>query len=183
MQLVDECIDFLVEKNGQYDINILQYYVLAGQISSMTYPENSMKYLTPANTNTAPGIPIGDYYVTVIDERGCFADNYINIDSVTNSFNTDSVDYISQNVSCFNGTNGAINITTNEEGIFMDSPYEGEYMTMATMTTGSVAKDSLQRLQLRSRYILANMQLVFPDPVIKGDFDLVDNVNAKVHMH
>jgi len=68
---------------------------------------------------------------------------------------------------------GAINITNNEEGLFINSPYEGEYMTMATGETGKLAKDSLQPLILRSRYVIGNMQLVFPKPVIKGNFDLV----------
>jgi cytochrome c-type biogenesis protein CcsB len=68
---------------------------------------------------------------------------------------------------------GAINITNNEEGIFINSPYEGEYLTMATMSQGKLVKDSLQRLALRSRYIIENMQMVFPKPVIKGEFGIV----------
>ena len=68
---------------------------------------------------------------------------------------------------------GAINITNTDDGLFINSPYEGEYMTMATGTTGKLAKDSLQPLMLRSRYIIGNMQLVFPKPVVKGTFDLV----------
>jgi cytochrome c-type biogenesis protein CcsB len=76
-------------------------------------------------------------------------------------------------ISLNNPVDGAINITSNQEGLFIQSPYEGEYMTMATMQTGRVVKDSLQRLQLRSRYVLAGMQLVFPKPVIKGNFELV----------
>ena len=68
---------------------------------------------------------------------------------------------------------GAINITNTEEGLFIKSPYEGEYMTMATGTTGKLIKDSLQPLALRSRYLIGNMQLVFPKPVIKGVFDIV----------
>jgi len=68
---------------------------------------------------------------------------------------------------------GAINITSTEEGLFIKSPYEGEYLTMATGTKGKLVKDSLQPLNLRSRYIIANMQLVFPKPVVKGVFDIV----------
>jgi len=68
---------------------------------------------------------------------------------------------------------GAINITSTEDGIFINSPYEGEYMTMATKATGKLVKDSLQPLILRSRYIIGNMQLVFPKPVVKGVFDIV----------
>ncbi|MGM5470129.1 cytochrome c biogenesis protein CcsA [Flavobacteriaceae bacterium LMO-SS05] len=68
---------------------------------------------------------------------------------------------------------GAINITSNEEGLFIDSPFEGEYMTMATMETGTLTKDSLQPLILRSRYEIGNMQIVLPKPVVKGFFDVV----------
>lgn len=68
---------------------------------------------------------------------------------------------------------GAINITNTEQGLFIQSPFEGEYMTMATGDTGRVLKDSLQPLRLRSRYVIGNMQLVFPKPVVKGVFDIV----------
>lgn len=68
---------------------------------------------------------------------------------------------------------GAVNITNTEDGLFINSPYEGEFMTMATGTTGKLVKDSLQPLVLRSRYIIGTMQLVFPKPVVKGVFDIV----------
>ncbi|SDH30536.1 cytochrome c biogenesis protein CcsA [Winogradskyella thalassocola] len=68
---------------------------------------------------------------------------------------------------------GAINITETEEGLFIQSPYDGEYMTMATRVTGMLVKDSLQPLILRSRYIIGNMQLVMPKPIVKGDFGIV----------
>jgi cytochrome c-type biogenesis protein CcsB len=68
---------------------------------------------------------------------------------------------------------GAINITNTEDGLFIQSPFEGEFMTMATGTTGKLVKDSIQPLRLRSRYVIGNMQLVFPKPVVKGVFDIV----------
>ena len=73
--------------------------------------------LTPYNTQTTAGVPLGYYYVSVIDERGCFADDYIDIDSVTNTFNTSSIQYTSQDVSCYNGTNGEINISNISGGV------------------------------------------------------------------
>jgi cytochrome c-type biogenesis protein CcsB len=69
---------------------------------------------------------------------------------------------------------GAINITNTEDGLFIKSPFEGEFLTMATGQTGKLVKDSLQPLALRSRYIIGNMQLVFPKPVVKGIFDIVE---------
>ncbi|WP_100611359.1 cytochrome c biogenesis protein [Confluentibacter lentus] len=70
-------------------------------------------------------------------------------------------------------TDGAINITYNDEGLTINSPFEGEYLTMATMAQGTLVKDSLQPLMLRSRYIIGDMQMVFPNPVVKGFFDVV----------
>lgn len=68
---------------------------------------------------------------------------------------------------------GAINISNTSEGLFIESPFAGEYMTMATRATGILVKDSIQPLQLRSRYLIGSMQLVFPKPVISGKFELV----------
>ncbi|MBU2951730.1 cytochrome c biogenesis protein CcsA [Tamlana agarivorans] len=71
-------------------------------------------------------------------------------------------------------TDGAINITYKNDQLTINSPFEGEYMTMATMAQGKLVKDSLQPLILRSRYVIGNMQMVFPKPVVKGEFDLVE---------
>ena len=70
-------------------------------------------------------------------------------------------------------TPGAINITFSENSLTIESPFEGEYMTMATGTQGRLAKDSIQPLVLRSRYIIGNQAIVFPKPVIKGVFNVV----------
>ena len=72
-----------------------------------------------------------------------------------------------------NPAEGAINIRYQGDSLTIQSPFEGEYLTMATMQSGQVFKDSLQTLHLRSRYILGGLQVVFPKPVIKGTFDLV----------
>ena len=70
-------------------------------------------------------------------------------------------------------TDGAINITYQGDSLSINSPFEGEYMTMATRAQGKLVKDSLQPLYLRSRYVIGNMQMVFPKPVVKGVFDVV----------
>ena len=69
---------------------------------------------------------------------------------------------------------GAINLTYKDGQITIKSPFEGEYMTMATRQTGQLLKDSIQPLMLRSRYIIGNMQIVFPKSVVKGVFDIVE---------
>ncbi len=70
-------------------------------------------------------------------------------------------------------TKGAINITQDGNMLNIHSPFEGEYMTMATMAKGTLVKDSLQPLILRSRYVIGSMQMVFPKPVVRGDFGIV----------
>ncbi|MBC3758786.1 cytochrome c biogenesis protein CcsA [Hyunsoonleella sp. SJ7] len=70
-------------------------------------------------------------------------------------------------------TQGAINITFAGDSLTINSPFEGQYMTMATRAQGKLVKDSLQSLHLRSRYVIGNMQMVFPKPVTKGVFDIV----------
>jgi len=72
-----------------------------------------------------------------------------------------------------NPTEGAINIGYAGDSLTIQSPFEGEYMTMATRATGILVKDSVQPLHLRSRYIIGNMQMVFPKPVVKGEFAIV----------
>ncbi|MBD0831696.1 cytochrome c biogenesis protein CcsA [Aestuariibaculum sediminum] len=70
-------------------------------------------------------------------------------------------------------TPGAINITYKNDQLNIESPFEGEYMVMATMSQGKLVKDSVQPLMLRSRYVIGDMQMVFPKPVVKGEFDIV----------
>ena len=72
-----------------------------------------------------------------------------------------------------NPEKGAINITYSDDGLTIQSPFEGSYLTMATQAQGEVVKDSVQPLVLRSLYKIGNMQMVFPKPVIKGVFDVV----------
>jgi len=72
-----------------------------------------------------------------------------------------------------NPAKGAININFQNDALTIDSPFEGSYMTMATKAQGVLVKDSIQPLVLRSLYKIADMQMVFPKPVVKGVFDVV----------
>ncbi|WP_299551111.1 cytochrome c biogenesis protein CcsA [Seonamhaeicola sp.] len=72
-----------------------------------------------------------------------------------------------------NPAKGAVNIFYQGDSLAIDSPIGGTYMTMATQEQGELIKDSLQPLKLRSLYRIGNMQIVIPDPVLKGVFDIV----------
>jgi cytochrome c-type biogenesis protein CcsB len=109
----------------------------------------------------------GDEYLKMVEGGGNGAHNHFlkagevqNIHNVLYAFNKP--------------TPGAINITYENDELSINSPFEGQYMTMATQARGELVKDSIQPLMLRSLYnIGGSIQLVFPTPVVKGVFDLV----------
>lgn len=70
-------------------------------------------------------------------------------------------------------TDGAINISYENDEYFISSPFEGTYMRMADQLQGTLIKDEKQPLMLRSLYQTAGMQFVIPDPVIQGIYDIV----------
>lgn len=72
-----------------------------------------------------------------------------------------------------NPAKGAVNLYFENNALSIESPFEGTYMTMATKEQGTLVKDSIQPLKLRSLYSIGNMQMVFPKPVVKGVFDVV----------
>ncbi len=72
-----------------------------------------------------------------------------------------------------NYVEGAINISFDDSGIYIESPYDADYMVMATMESGKLNKNQKEPLRLRSRYIINNQSIVFPKPVVKGVFDVV----------
>ncbi len=71
-----------------------------------------------------------------------------------------------------NHTLGAINIFTNKDTLRIDSPFEGDYMIMATRENGKVEKDTVQTFNLRSLYNVNNMQFVVPEAPTKGELML-----------
>ena len=64
--------------------------------------------LTPINVISNDG----SYNVVVIDERGCVASETIDIDTITNTFNTNTITVSVSDVSCFNDFDGAITISS-----------------------------------------------------------------------
>ncbi|APY12652.1 cytochrome C biogenesis protein [Seonamhaeicola sp. S2-3] len=72
-----------------------------------------------------------------------------------------------------NPAKGAVNIHYQGDSLSIDSPFDGTYMVMASQEQGTLVKDSIQPLRLRSLYRIGNMQMVFPKPVVKGVFDIV----------
>ena len=76
-------------------------------------------------------------------------------------------------VSLNHETQGAINIFTTDSTYLIKSAFEGSFMRMADQFRGSLIKDSLQTLHLRSLYNTAGMQFVIPEPMVKGSYGVV----------
>lgn len=66
-------------------------------------------------------------------------------------------------------TTGAINIADGREGYTITSPYEGNYMIMATQERKTVAPDSPQQFHLRSLYTYGALAFVIPEPAQTGN--------------
>ena len=58
-------------------------------------------------------------------------------------------------------------IQTENGNLFIKTPVEANYMTMATQATGVTKKDEFQPLVLRSLYTIENLKLVVPEPLKK----------------
>ena len=78
---------------------------------------------------------------------------------------------------------GATNITITENSSTIQTPFDGQFMRMADQFKGSVTKDLVQPLMMRSLYNVGGTQFVFPDPAIKGSISYVAKNDYKAKSH
>jgi len=80
-------------------------------------------------------------------------------------------------------TAGAVNINTTGGAYTIKTPFDGQFMRMADKMQGTVIKDSLQPLMMRSLYNVGGSQFVFPEPAIKGEkaYKPSNDLHAKQH--
>ena len=69
---------------------------------------------------------------------------------------------------------GAINLSSKSGEYFIESPFDGQYTIMATQQSALLEKDKEQLLELRSLYQIPGFQFVFPEPALRGVFDILD---------
>ena len=109
----------------------------------------------------------GEYYLKIVESSGGMPHNHFLKDG--SAENIHGLLYTLNNF-----IDGAVNISYDEDfNLFINSPFDAEYLVMASMSQGFLEKGTNVPLNLRSRYIINDMQLVFPNPVIKGNFDIV----------
>lgn len=70
-------------------------------------------------------------------------------------------------------TDGAINLMETSEGFKISSPFEGSFMRMADQFSGTLTRDSVQTLYMRSLYTLGNLQFVLPELPVQGSYQAV----------
>jgi len=117
----------------------------------------------------------GDNYLKIVEAGdGARHDHYLKEGEIANIHNT----LFTLN----KPTDGAINIEFDEEkGIYqLRSPFEGDFMRMSDQFKGKVVADSIQELMLRSLYNIGGMQFVIPEPIARGNYDIIPtDVKAK----
>ena len=109
----------------------------------------------------------GEYYLKVVESGdGNRHDHYIKRGEIVNIHNV----LFSYNKL----TQGAINITEDERGnLFIESPFEGNFMRMADQFQGSLEANTSSELQMRSLYSIGEMQFVFPEFPLKGRYGMI----------
>ncbi|MDA9827104.1 cytochrome c biogenesis protein CcsA [Flavobacteriaceae bacterium] len=144
--------------NNYFELN----YEFSGQdftIEYLDFIEDATEGLVEAKS--------GEKYLKIVEaSKGNRHEHYLRSGEVTSIHNI----LFSLN----SPTEGAINITENEEGqLFINSPFDGDYMRMADQFKGTLNKGDKQNLLLRSLYNAAGLQFVFPDKIIEGKFEIV----------
>ena len=79
-------------------------------------------------------------------------------------------------------TAGAINITSNEVGTKIETPFEGSFMRMADKFQGRVEAGKNQDLMFRSLYNVGGSRFVFPEAPVRGTKEYKGSDNYKDKM-
>ena len=110
--------------------------------------------------------PNGDVYLKIVEAGdGNRHDHYLKMGEVASIHNI---------LFAFNSfTEGAINITLENNSYTINSAFEGSFLRMADQKQGLLTPNTNEPLQLRSLYNTAGMQFVFPDPAIRGTYQII----------
>ena len=149
-------------------------FTMKGEFNAIPFEIVYEDYIMNATETLVPSED-GELYLKMVESgTGSRHEHYLKAGEVQNIHNV---------LFAFNKfTEGAINISIVNGAYLLQTPFEGNYMIMASQTQGAVVKDSVQPLNLRSLYSLAGTQFVFPEPAIKGNMELKSNNDFKDKM-
>ena len=171
-------VSVIGERNGQSVLKPLE--------SSYIFSEKTNNFKKSHWRHDFNGIPINIEYVDYIKgaEEGLVedanGDNYLKIvesgdGSRHNHFLKEGEVASIHNIlfSLNFPTDGAININFEDGKYSIDSPFEGSFLVMASQEQGVIEPNKKYNLKLRTLYNIAGLQFVFPDPLIKGNYQIV----------
>ena len=171
-------VSVIGERNGQSVLKPLE--------SSYIFSEKTNNFKKSHWRHDFNGIPINIEYVDYIKgaEEGLVedanGDNYLKIvesgdGSRHNHFLKEGEVASIHNIlfSLNFPTDGAININFEDGKYSIDSPFEGSFLVMASQEQGVIEANKKYNLKLRTLYNIAGLQFVFPDPLIKGNYQIV----------
>ena len=82
-----------------------------------------------------------------------------------------------------NRVDGAINIISEGYDLFIESSFNGGFMRMIDQFSGVVEKNTRDEIQYKSLYNIAGLQFVIPEPVIKGKYELIKNIDEDTNQN
>ncbi len=138
----------------QLEVKALNY--LQRKMDSLVVNPNGKEYLHLVSTNEKGGRQ--NIYLAAGDVQ--------NINGTLVSFNRTSID-------------GAVEFRKENDSLFIKTPVDAQYMTMATQATGTTTKDKLQPLALRSLYSINDLKLVVPEGLKKGSLKAYEGDKQK----
>ena len=159
--VVEEKVDFSPRLDNEFDLNI--------KYNNQPINIELVDFISGAEKDIIPD-PTGEEYLKIVEAGDGAPHNHF--------LKSGEVQSIHNVLYALNKpTSGAINITSTDDAkLFIESPYDGEFLVMATGNSGLLVKDKKQELNLRSRYIIGNQAIVFPKNVIRGVLILLRNL-------
>lgn len=74
---------------------------------------------------------------------------------------------------------GAVEFKKENENLFIKTPQDASFMTMATQATGTAKKDVYEPLVLRSLYTIGDLRIVVPEGIRKGKLEYYEGDKKK----
>ena len=141
------------------------YFKWKNNVNNQSFSIEYVNFLENAKEGLVDDVNGQDYLKIVEASNGSRHDHYLESGKVTSIHNI---------LFALNkDTKGAININFKKGKLFINSPFDGDYMRMADQFKGDLISNVNQPLMLRSLYNAAGLQFVFPESIIKGKFEIV----------
>ena len=163
------------EKNVLFSPVTNNDFTLSGKFDETPFEVTYVKYIMGAKETIKPAANGALYLKLVEAGAGGREEHFLKEGEVQNIHNV----LFALNKQ----TEGAININTTGEKYTIQTPFEGEFMRMADKLKGTVTKDNVQPLMMRSLYSIGDIRIVFPDPAVKGVVDYESNNDYKAKSH